>query len=83
GIVAQEIILPEGLESIGSGAFAGCAQLRLINLPLSATDIAADALDGAEGVMLLVLPESEGLAFAKANGLVSGADYFILPDVVQ
>ena len=83
GIVAQEIILPEGLESIGSGAFAGCAQLRLINLPLSATDIAADALDGAEGVMLLVLPESEGLAFAEANGLVSGADYFILPDVVQ
>jgi len=83
GIVAQEIILPEGLESIGAGAFSGCAQLSLINLPLSATDIAADALDGAEGVMLLCLPESAGLAFAEANGLVLGADYFILPDVVQ
>lgn len=83
GVDAQEIILPDGIEIIGAGAFSGCAQLSLINLPPSLTSIAQNAFDSTEGVMLLVMPESAGLAFAEANGLIPGTDYFLLPQLAE
>ena len=41
-----EVILPEGLRSIGESAFEGCASLRKIRIPDSVTDIGHNAFSG-------------------------------------
>lgn len=64
-----EFILPEGVETIGSGAFAGCDDLMYINLPASLTEIAGDAFDGDSAVTLIVDEGSAAHSFAKGSGL--------------
>jgi len=68
GLAAEEVVLPDGLSSIGSGAFANCTALKLINLPASLTDIAEDAFDGTENAALICEGE-KGEVYAKAIGL--------------
>ena len=55
GIAARIVVIPNGCESIGSRAFAGCPNLRLVFIPASVDneeDIAADAFVGCERVYL-------------------------------
>ena len=64
-----EFILPEGVETIGSGAFAGCDDLLYINLPDSLTKIEADAFDADSKVTLVVTNGTYAHEFAAASGL--------------
>ena len=64
-----EFILPEGVETIGSGAFAGCDDLLYINLPDSLTKIEADAFDADSKVTLIVTNGTYAHEFAAASGL--------------
>ena len=41
-----EVVLPAGVETIGSGAFSGCEQLSIVNVPDSVTTINAYAFSG-------------------------------------
>ena len=52
--------------AIGEGAFADCAELRLVHLPGTQGQIAADAFDGCGEGLVLLLPE--GAAFTVADG---------------
>jgi len=69
GTAAEEIVLPEGIVSIGQRAFAQSKTLKLINLPESLESIAEDAFDGSENVALICTEGSEGQRFAQENGI--------------
>ena len=70
----EELILPDGLQTLDSRAFSHCPQLRLIHVPDSITSIAADAFaEGAE-ITFLGSPNSYCYQFAQENGYA----YFII-----
>ena len=50
---AQEIVLPDGCTTIGSRAFANCAQLRRIIIPASVTAIGEDAFAGCPHITII------------------------------
>ena len=45
GIAATGVRIPDGVTSIPARAFAGCAQLVMVYIPASVTQIASDAFD--------------------------------------
>lgn len=51
-----EVVLPEGLTSISSGAFQNCKKLQTINLPETITDIWNYAFDGCTALSITKLP---------------------------
>lgn len=55
----QHVILPPGVVSIGSRAFADCAALSTIYVTSVADDIAPDALDGSPKAVFLIPVELE------------------------
>lgn len=67
--------LPEGLTSIGKGAFRGCSGLTSISFPEGLTSIGSEAFSSCIGLTSLSLPE--GLtsigeqAFSNCRGLTS------------
>ena len=66
GVVS--VVIPEGVTSIGSRAFADCAQLKLIVIPATVTEIAADAFEGTNAIIIT----SDGAAaqeYAQASGM--------------
>lgn len=72
GINARCITIPNGAKSIGSKAFANCAELLQIHIPESVTSIAADAFDGLRknGFIIIGDPGSYAETYAAANGYV-------------
>lgn len=52
GTGAQQIVVPGGVSSIQSGAFAGISQLKVVVLPDSITSIAQNAFAADAGVIL-------------------------------
>lgn len=56
GTAVIDVVVTDGVASIGQRAFANCCDLALIVLPESVTDIAADAFTGCSGVTI-VCPE--------------------------
>ncbi len=53
GVPLEGIALPEGLETIGSGAFAGSG-LKWVSIPDSVTEIAEDAFRDTGGPLLIL-----------------------------
>lgn len=68
GSTAEAIVLPEGATSIGERAFANCTRLYKIMLPASVNEIAADAFENANPV-IITPANSYAEAFAMENGL--------------
>lgn len=61
---------PEGLETIGSKAFANCTALTFIYIPESVTTIAPDAFIGAPDYLVIQCKKgSYAETFAKENGI--------------
>ncbi|MBQ6326532.1 MAG: leucine-rich repeat protein [Clostridia bacterium] len=69
GVSAQRIVVPEGCETIGTRAFAGCDRLTLVELPASVTSIADDAFEKSANVCVLAPAGSSALLWAEANGV--------------
>ncbi len=67
GIAAQRVVIPEGCGSIGSRAFADCANLLEVEIPSSVAFIADDAFDNVDPV-LIVESGSAGEAAADRRG---------------
>lgn len=65
----EEVILPEGIASIGSKAFADCNNLTIINMPDSITTIADDAFDGTNNVMFVCTSANDAAAHAETHGI--------------
>ncbi|MBR4441842.1 MAG: leucine-rich repeat domain-containing protein, partial [Clostridia bacterium] len=53
GIAADSVVIPEGCTTIGSRAFADCADLIEIVIPASVTSIADDAFDGSDNLTIV------------------------------
>ena len=77
----DEVVLPEGIESIGNRAFAG-SSIKRVYLPASLTEIAEDAFPlgtvgyGAEGtVAAKFFEEQDGLIF-EVNRIELPAEFF-------
>jgi hypothetical protein len=71
--VLTDIILPNGLTSIGEGAFKNSSNLRNVNIPSTVTSLGAYAFESATSVASVSLPEGlltigDG-AFAFATSL--------------
>lgn len=64
---AVEYVLPEGLKTIGSRAFADNAELILVNLPEGLTAIAPDAFSNCPLLTILCTENSIGHQFALAQ----------------
>jgi len=70
----KECVLNDKVERIGVRAFAGCANLVLINLP-DGVEIAEDAFSGCDRLTILCTEGSKGHVYAVAHEI----PYLILP----
>ena len=62
------VVLPDGCEAIGAGAFKDCAQLRFIEIPRSVEYIDGSAFAGCSGDLIIVtVPSSAALCFAQEH----------------
>lgn len=66
---AEEVVLPEGLQSIGVRSFGNCESLKLVHIPDSVSYISAVAFSGSENVTLLCAPGSYSESYALSNGI--------------
>ena len=70
-----DLVLPEGLTSIGVGAFEGCCYLMKVEIPEGVTRIGAGAFYECSSITKLTIPDSvtsiEDYAFYFCNGLRS------------
>lgn len=64
----REVVLPEGVETIGERAFANSGVTK-VNLPETLTYIAPDAFAGCDGVTVIVVAGTPGEEFAKTAGV--------------
>lgn len=69
GIAAREIIVPNGVKSIGSKAFANCANLKLIMISDSVTEIAYNAFTDSPNVCIIAEHANAATEFANAIGI--------------
>ncbi len=70
GSAMQQITLPEGITSIGSKAFAECADLLLVVMPDTVESIEIDAFENSDQVLLLCSSEESYAAqWAALNGI--------------
>lgn len=73
--LVTELVIPEGVTSIGFAAFNGCASITSVTLPASLTTIGAAAFKGCASITSVTLPESVTtvgtLAFANCGALAN------------
>ncbi len=77
-----EVVLPEGLNSISSAAFAWCEKLTKINLPSSLKMIDEVAFANCSSLTELVLPEGLEFIGAGAFHACSALEKVILPSTL-
>ena len=70
-----ELVIPDGVTSIGSSAFEYCIGLTSVTIPNSVTSIGASAFSGCSGLTSVTIPNSVtsigGGAFTNCIGLAS------------
>lgn len=57
-LLLEEVILPEGLETIGEEAFSNCVSLRKIALPQTTLNLESSAFYGCASLTELTLPDN-------------------------
>ena len=74
GYLNGEIVIPDGVTSIGRSAFSGAYEVDALSLPDTLTFIGADAFGYCESIQRLVVPLSvEEIEIAPTEDYVSGA----------
>lgn len=70
-----DVVIPDGVTSIGSGAFSDCPGLTSVTIPDSVTSICAQAFCGCSGLTSITIPDSVTSigteAFCGCSGLTS------------
>lgn len=71
----KNTIIPNGVTTIGGGAFSDCTGLESVTIPESVTSIGSNAFEGCIGLTSITIPNSvteiAGSAFWKCTGLTS------------
>ena len=82
GELVTELVIPEGVTSIGNSAFQGCSSLSSITLPDSVTSIGNFAFDNCTSLASITIPDSVtsigNFAFSGCSSLTS----ITIPDSV-
>ena len=77
----KNTIIPDGITSIGDGAFAHCDGLTSIEIPNSVTSIGSQAFYNCDGLTSIVIPNSVtsigNWAFGGCSGLTSVKSYIL------
>ena len=69
GVPFRVLRIPDGMTTIGSKAFAGCADLMLVHIPNSVTKIADDAFIDCPNVAFSCSATSEAQKYAARKGI--------------
>ena len=68
---ATEVVIPEGVKTIGAGAFAGMTDITSVRFPSTLKTIGENAFDGCTGLTAIEIPEGvvkiASLAFADTE----------------
>lgn len=81
----KDVIIPEGVTSIGSGAFASCGNMKNVQFPSTLKTIGLSAFGSCSSLTSLELPDGlqriEGSAFSSCSGInevvIPGATTYI------
>lgn len=65
GLAAEQIIIPDGVTSIGEYAFMDCRELMQLHIPQSVTEIADTAFDGAVELAIYTSPDAPAYQIVK------------------
>lgn len=71
----QAVVAPDGLQVIGTRAFADCANLKCITLPDSVSYIAEDAFENTPDVVIFATVGSYAWQWAEKQGIPHGTPY--------
>ena len=75
GKLISDLVIPDGVKSIGNYAFSGCSSLISITIPDSVTSIGGYAFYGCGGLTSIMIPDSVtsigNYAFSGCSGLTS------------
>lgn len=71
----QSVVAPEGLQVIGTRAFADCANLKCITLPDSVSHIAEDAFENTPDVVIFASVGSYAWQWAEKQDIPHGTPY--------
>lgn len=71
----QSAVAPDGLQVIGTRAFADCANLKCITLPDSVSYIAEDAFENTPDVVIFASVGSYAWQWAEEQGIPHGTPY--------
>lgn len=69
GTAIERVLVPSGVRTIASRAFANCSGLTEIVIPASVTDIAADAFTGCSGLTIIAPQGSAAHAYAVRHDI--------------
>ena len=69
----SDVIIPQGIVSIGEGAFERCVGIKSVKIPNGVTSIGDSAFSGCSGLTKINIPEGvtsiESFAFSGSSGL--------------
>ncbi len=82
GCGLTEYTIPEGVTSIGYGAFSGCSSLTSITIPDGVTSIGSDAFYNCSSLASITIPDSVTSIGEGAFALCSSLTSFTIPDGV-
>lgn len=71
----QAVVAPDGLQVIGTRAFADCANLKCITLPDSVSYIAEDTFENTPDVVIFASVGSYAWQWAEKQGIPHGTPY--------
>ena len=82
GSGASEVVIPEGVTSIGGGAFYGCSALSSVHIPEGVTSIGNYAFGGCSSLSSLSIPEGVTSIGNYAFGGCSSLSSLSIPEGV-